>query len=406
MRITNGMMVSRMMANMNSNLRSMDRLNNDLASGVRIHRPSDDPVLVGRSLKIHTDIAQTEQFTRNVDDAYSFLDKTETSLKELTNVMHRVRELAAQASNGVLTKEDSQKIESEIKQLKDHMTKIGNDTYVGRHIFSGFSTDKPFLNEQGSIASEFIDDSTGEIKTEGQEIEYHVGVSGKTSVNITGDQIFGPVETDRVKLEPDAGGDYYWKESVTLMGSYTMQVPQLDSEGHRVDDTGNRIKIDADGNVLDHATGDPVTDGAGDPIKVDSDGNRLDAAGEVMTDAGGKPIKPFAKKIQVQGTMDKLIAAMEKGDSEAMSDLLQDIDVHMDNISKLRGDVGARMNTVEVIKERADTMNLNFAKLLSETEDTDMGEAVMNLSMREAVYKASLSTGARIIQPTLIDFLR
>ena len=362
MRITNGMMMSRMMGNMNSNLKSMDKLNNDLASGVKIHRPSDDPVLVGRSLKIHTDIAQTAQFKRNVDDAYSFLDKTETSLKELNNVMHRVRELTAQAANGVLTKEDSQKVESEIKQLKDHMTKIGNDTYVGRHIFSGFSTDKPFLDKQGSISSEFISSADGSIKTKGQDIEYQVGVSGKSTVNITGDKIFGPVETDRVKYEPGAGGDYYWQENLTLMGNYKMTVPQLDKNGNEIDVDGTLVK----------------------------DTGKAGATKEIM----------------VQGTMDKLIAAMEKGDSEAMSNLLQDIDVHMDNINKLRGDVGARMNTVEVIKDRAETMNLNFARLLSETEDTDMGEAVMNLSMREAVYKASLSTGARIIQPTLIDFLR
>jgi len=350
MRITNSMMVSRMMTNMNSNLRSMDKWNNDLASGVTLHRPSDDPVLVARSLKIHTDIAETEQFTRNVDDAYSWLDKTETSLKELTNVMQRVRELTVQASNGTLTPEDSQKIQSEVKQLKDHMVKIGNDTYVGRHIFSGFSTDKAFLDDSGTISADFIDPATGGIKTEGQKIEYQVGVSAKTKVNVTGDQLFGPVDAKRLKYEPDAAGDYYWNENIILMGNYDMEVNKLDKDGN--------------------------------------------------------PVVPAATEtIHVKGTMDKIIESMESGDSKAISNLLKDIDIHMDNISKLRGDVGARMNTVEVIKDRAQTMTLNFSKLLSETEDTDMGEATMNLSMREAVYNASLAVGAKIIQPTLVDFL-
>jgi len=304
MRITNGMMVSRMMLNMNTNLRNMDKEQNDLSTGVKIHRPSDDPVLVARSLKIHTDIAENEQFTRNVDDAYSWLDKTETSLKELNNVLQRVRELSVQAANGLLTAEDTQKIQSEVEQLKEHMVKIGNDTYIGRHIFSGFKTDEKFLNDDGTTAI---------TTTAGQKIEYQVGVSAKITVNVTGEQVFGKI---------------------------------------------------------------------------------IDKDGDGITDKG------------LMDTMADIISAMETGDSKEISNLLGDLDKHIENILQVRGEVGARMNTVEVIKDRAEEMTLNFTDLLSKTEDTDMGEAVMKLNILESVYKASLSIGARVIQPTLVDFLK
>lgn len=315
MRITNGMMVSRMMLNMNNNLRNMDKEQNDLSTGVKIHRPSDDPVLVARSLKIHTDIAENEQFTRNVDDSYSWLDKTETSLKELNNVLQRVRELSVQAANGVLNAEDTQKIQSEVEQLKEHMVKIGNDTYIGRHIFSGFKTDEKYLNDDGTTNLKDIG---------GQKIEYQVGVSAKVTVNVTGEQVFGKLVA-----------------------------------------------------VVDE-NGDPVMDGDGKPVK----------------------------KNEMFKTMDDLIGAMKNGDSSKISNLLGDLDKNIENLLQVRGEVGAKMNTVEVIKDRAEEMTLNFTSLLSKTEDTDMGEAVMKLNILESVYKASLSIGARVIQPTLVDFLR
>lgn len=305
MRITNGMMVSRMMLNMNNNLRNMDKEQNDLSTGVKIHRPSDDPVLVARSLKIHTDIAENEQFTRNVDDSYSWLDKTETSLKELNNVLQRVRELSVQAANGVLNAEDTQKIQSEVEQLKEHMVKIGNDTYIGRHIFSGFKTDEKYLNDDGTVNLKDIG---------GQKIEYQVGVSAKVTVNVTGEQVFGEL---------------------------------------------------------------------------------------VDTDKDGTP-----DKNAMFVTMDDLIGAMKNGDNGKISNLLGDLDKNIENLLQVRGEVGAKMNTVEVIKDRAEEMTLNFTSLLSKTEDTDIGEAVMKLNILESVYKASLSIGARVIQPTLVDFLR
>ena len=51
-------------------------------------------------------------------------------------------------------------------------------------------------------------------------------------------------------------------------------------------------------------------------------------------------------------------------------------------------------------------MDVNFTKLMSDNEDADMAETIMNLKNEENVYKASMAGGARIIQPSLIDFLR
>jgi flagellar hook-associated protein 3 FlgL len=68
--------------------------------------------------------------------------------------------------------------------------------------------------------------------------------------------------------------------------------------------------------------------------------------------------------------------------------------------------VGAKSNRMELVVNRLKDENLNFTNLLSNTEDVDMADVLIRLTSEENVYRASLASGARIIQPTLIDFLR
>lgn len=90
----------------------------------------------------------------------------------------------------------------------------------------------------------------------------------------------------------------------------------------------------------------------------------------------------------------------------SFDDMLTDIDANMNQILKLTADIGARSNYADLTKNRLDDSHDNFTKLQSSNEDADMAEVIMNLKTEENVYTASLSAGARIIQPTLLDFLK
>lgn len=83
-----------------------------------------------------------------------------------------------------------------------------------------------------------------------------------------------------------------------------------------------------------------------------------------------------------------------------------DMKQNLDDVLEVRGEVGAKVKTIEVIEERMTDDNLNLKKLISETQDTKMAEAYTKLMTAESVYRASLAVAARIIQPTLVDFLR
>jgi len=200
MRITNNMMVKSMMRNMNDNLTRMDKIQKQNATGKKFELPSDDPIGVSRSLKLHTDLSKIEQYEKNVDDAVSWLEITEQSIAEIGEVLQRTREITVQAANGTNSDDDLKKISEEVKQLKEHIITIANATYAGRSIFSGYKTDAPLLDKNGKYKMTKYEKTGGtptvDVKLKNSEVStYNVGVSEKIDVNTVGISIFGKVGT-------------------------------------------------------------------------------------------------------------------------------------------------------------------------------------------------------------------
>lgn len=296
MRVTNNMLISNMMRNLNSSLKRMQRVHNQMSSGKRFSMPSEDPVGVARSLKLRADLNENRQFKKNAEDALSWLETTETALMQIKEVLQRARELAVQGANGVLSPEDCQKIAEEVVQLRDQLVSIGNSTYAGKHIFAGYKTNQApvGLNPDGSL------NYAGDLG----QIMYQVGVSDILQGNMTAPDIFRP------------GGD------------------------------------------------------------------------DLFTD------------------MQSFIDALNAGDTGTIGGIIGDIDVHMENILAKVAEAGAKVNRMKLVVNRLEDDYLNFNKLLSQNEDADMAEVITRLKSEENVYMAALAGGARIIQPTLVDFLR
>ena len=105
--------------------------------------------------------------------------------------------------------------------------------------------------------------------------------------------------------------------------------------------------------------------------------------------------------------VEKLEGALEANDSDAISgQVLGDIKNAMSTVLKYRAQIGARSNRLEATVLRLDANEVDYLELLSNTEDIDLARMITELKMEESVYRASLSVGARIIQPSLVDFLR
>lgn len=120
--------------------------------------------------------------------------------------------------------------------------------------------------------------------------------------------------------------------------------------------------------------------------------------GDEFTRQDGQPLSDLLKDI---------ITALEDGDSDALSGkLLGDLDKHLDNILSFRSKIGAISNRLEAAKERNEAENLNLKNLLSQREDIDLAQKYTEANTLNSVYLASLSIGAKILQPSLLDYLR
>ncbi|QZY54319.1 flagellar hook-associated protein FlgL [Crassaminicella profunda] len=278
MRITNSMMTNTMMRNIFNNLNSMAKLDQQMATGKRINMPSDDPIGISQVLKLSSDISHHEQYKKNVDQALSWMQATETSVMQLKDVMQKVRELTARGATGTLTDEDKAAIQKDITQLKDQIVSIGNTNFAGKYIFAGYNTmEKPFavegttignkLKYNGRILSpggaidddiedtdfqEFLTNKNNKAPTYDQmadKMNIEIGTGDMLNANLNGTEIlqkgfYGTFET-LTKLEKSLGGEKDYKQGFVDMeyGTRAISYTELDNSN---DDKSINIKIGND----------------------------------------------------------------------------------------------------------------------------------------------------------------
>lgn len=305
MRVTQSMLSNNMLLNLNNSYGKMSKLQDQIMSGSKITRPSDDPVIAVKGMGYRRDLGQVEQYTRNMNEVNNWLDTTDESLNQVGEQMKRVRELVIQAANDTNTPEERAKIKAEIDQIRQQIQDVGNTKIADRYIFSGTRTNQP-LFENGKI------DPT-KVNSEDVVIEVYDGIQMKVST--PGAELF-----------------------------------------QNVDDMMGKISDLLDPNR------------AGGPATGEEIGNAL----------GG-------------------VAEQSKGD---------DITAMHNKILEAQADVGARQNRVELMENRLSIREVSVTKQLSDNEDVDYAKAITEMVTSESIHQAALSVGAKIIQQTLVDFIR
>jgi flagellar hook-associated protein 3 FlgL len=296
-RVTQNMITSSFINNMNSNLQGMSNLQEQISTTRRINKPSDDPVGISYSLRYRSEIAENDQYASNLDAAKSWMDNTDSTLDKAGTVLQRIRELTVQASNGTNSQDSLDSIQSEVSQLYQEMATIGNGQFNGKYIFNGQLTDvKPYSTPNAEDTANI--DNT--------QVQFAIGAGVKMPINVTGTQVFGAST-----------------------------------------DTDNIFTITK----------------------------------QLMTD-------------------------MKNNNTTGISNALSSIDSRMSKFLSVRADVGAKMNRIDLVTNRSQDTGVNLQEILSKTEDVDIAAAMTNFKTSQNVYQASLSVGAKIIQPSLIDFLR
>ncbi len=144
MRMTNKIMQNNSLYNINNNKLLQDKLSTQMSTQKKITRPSDDPVIAIRALRLRTNVAELTQFyDKNVKDADSWLTVTGKALSTVADVLTDMSKEANRAANKEKGVEDLQIILEQLKSLKNEFYSTGNMDYAGRYVFTGYRTTTP-----------------------------------------------------------------------------------------------------------------------------------------------------------------------------------------------------------------------------------------------------------------------
>ncbi len=142
MRITTKVIQGNSINNINTNKVLQDKLNNQMATEKKIVRPSDDPVVAIRALRLRTNVSQvTQYYEKNAPDAESWMKVTEDSLTTVSSVITDMIEQCTKGASEKLTATDRTTILNELKALRDEVYATGNADYAGRSVFTGYRTE-------------------------------------------------------------------------------------------------------------------------------------------------------------------------------------------------------------------------------------------------------------------------
>lgn len=266
-----------------------------LSTGKKINKPSDDPVIAVKGMDYRTQLRQVEQYQRNTNEVHNWMDNSDAALDKATQALQKMRELAVQASNDTYGEEERENIKVEVEQLKKHLKDIANTKVNDKYIFNGTSTDEAAISvaENGDLSFNYSDVH--------EPVLIEVASGTKLQANVDASGIFGEDLFDKI---------------------------------------------------------------------------------------------------------DKFSTALSDNDQDGIDASIGALDENIDNVINARADLGARMNRLELVENRLGEQEVIATKSLSENEDIEYDKVITQLLTQESLLRASLSAGSRIIQPSLMDFLR
>ncbi|MCG2621619.1 flagellar hook-associated protein FlgL [Arthrobacter sp. I2-34] len=292
-RVTNQTLAQSAQRNLQSGMAKLAKLQDQASTQKAITKPSDDPAAAADALRIRAEQRAADQYGRNIDNGTGWLTTLDGALATATDLMQRVRDLAARGANGSLNATAKEAIAVEIEGLKKDLAAQANTTYLGRTVFAGTS----------DAGAAFQPDGT--FNGNGTAVDRRIGPNSTVRVDADGAEVFGTA-----------------------------------------------------------ADGDSV----------------------------------FA-------LLDKIAADLRDPAANVGTNLAA-IDQRLDAIISAHAGVGVRHALLQQAEEANLDQKIALEAQRSGVEDVDLSKVILDLKLQEVSYQSALAVTARVLQPTLMDFLR
>ncbi|PTB95036.1 flagellar hook-associated protein 3 [Marinobacter sp. B9-2] len=387
---------------------SLNNTQQQISTGKRVNKPSDDPVAAARILKLDQELSRVETYQRNVDLADNRLKQEESALESSIDVIQRIRELTVQAGNGSLSANDRRSISSELEERLGQLANIANTRDAsGEYIFSGF---------QGSVKA-FEQDASGSWIYQGDEgqrvLEIDDGVTVPISDN--GKDIFVrvPAAITGIPATGNTPGSYI--SGVDLVDQNSLQSTFGDGFPDDI-----RLTVNAAGEIVARDPKAPASDPdlptqpspavVGEEFQVAGIRATIENAGD-----GDEFTLAINDRQSIFRTIENLVSGLNnidksnpRGQAE-YDDLIANSLINLDNAQESiilkQTELGGRMNAVESTKTFLEDSSVYTNEIRSQLQDVDYAEAISNLSFQSFVLQAAQQSFAQVSQLSLFDRL-
>lgn len=421
MRITNNMTANSLVKNLGRHQVLMDETQNQLGTGLKIRKPSDDPGLATNQMYFRSRLNELDQFRENMTDGKERLQQIDGELDRIGSIFQRARVLTVQASNGIYQGDKGFELEIAIgKEIDEHLRALvdiaNTRDATGQPLFGGHVIERPPFEP---IESKIKGLQGIELKNQYIGVEYRGDI---------GEQIR---EVERGEYIPVTlpGNKVFWGTNVSITSKVDNSAYNATSDQKfKIDGVEIHVAVgDSIDDIIDKINNSPIEVKASklaqDNISLsstaphqiwleDTDGGTVLRDIGLVDPANSEPPNNYSKSASVTGLsiFDVLIQLRNdliQKDQERISGRdLQDLDLALENVLRYRSVVGARMNRIEEHEKRVDFDKSYMTELLAKNEAIDFPETIMNFKWLETIHQYALNVGSKIIKPTLMDFLR
>lgn len=393
MRISNRTIYQNISFRLSNLTEELKNIQEQIATGKRINRPSDDPIGTTQALRLRKVLSQIDQYGENIQHGSSWLKVTDVALGTIHQFISQAIDVVSQMSVGTGSAGEREAAAQNIQSIIEQMVQIGNTQLNGRYIFSGYQDNSSAFTDDLTIHPTSADP--------GNNPGYNgTATSSGTYTGLYGRQYVveittgGGVGVARYRVSED-GGETWGPDDAFATSTTPTPVYQSADLGVEIAFTdsgtltiGDRFSIDVSRYQGDSGEIKIVT-GNSSQVEINLTGH------EIFGEAGSDLFNVLT------GLKNALEADDLTGIQASMGPLVQ----FQNRMIGHRAELGSRQERIEVCKKILSDLDLRYTNQLSETEGLEMTQAITLLQVKQTLYESALYSASEILNLNLAKLL-
>jgi len=367
-----------------------------LTSGKRVNRPSDDPTAAGRAERALASISRIDATQRAVDASEALMAQSESALGDAGELLQQAREALVAAGSGAFGDAERKIQADHLRGLRQQLLQVANRSDgANGYLFAGQgSSQPPFIDAPGAVQYR---GTSGETLVAGSE-GLPISIDGAASwlAARTGNGIFeSRVVTSSAGAWIDAGSVV---DPAALTGStYNVQFT--------VNAGTTTYSVLRDG-VATAQTNVPYQSGTA----IQIDGMAVTVSG-AAANGDNFELRPSTSTLSVFDVLDKAVAELStpfrraSQVTQSNAENLRNIDQVMARLQSTRASVGETLNHIDGVANRLGSQKLQGQEERSSAEDLDMVQAISDFQNKQSGYDAALKSYSMVQRLSLFQYL-